>query len=269
MQVAAEKHFRTGFTQQGGQRLALADHIAEIENRVFVQILVSGGDHPLAGSLGSRQLLLHPGQRVLGQTAGLLQGVGIQHQQPGPFIQLSHIADGIPVPGDGLVKAETGINPGEILGSSRLNQIVAVPLEARRIMVIHIVVPRQHIDRHPRRLHGGQLFRQGLVTFHRAVEAQIPGEDQGVRLLLCHLRQKGIHQLLTVIGDLAVSRRQHLGEKFPLIRKGRGQIVQVRGGDQLQLSPGLSHPGAAAEQQYQCQTNDHHPFRHKIAPIVK
>ena len=236
---------------------------------MFVQILVSGGDHPLAGSLGSRQLLLHPSQRSLGQTAGLFQGVGVQHQQPGLFIQLGHIADGIHVPGNGFVKTKIPVNSGKIPGDSRLHQFVAVSLKPRGIMVIHIVIPRQHIDRHPRRLHVGQLFRQSLVAFHRAVEAEIPGEDQGVRLLFRHLRKKGLHQLLAVIGDLAVGRRQHLGEKFPLIRKGRGQIVQVRGGDQLQLSPGLSHPGAAAEQQYQCQTNDHHPFRHKIAPIVK
>ena len=187
-----------------------------------------------------------------GKAAVVVQGVGVQHQKAGRVVELGRIADGIRVPAQRLVEAEGAVDLRKLLPCHAGHKLIALPEEGRRGAPVHVVIARQHEHGHPRRLHGGKLLRQSFMAGSGPVKADIPRQDQRLRLFLDHLREKGVCNLLAVFRHLAVGVFHHPPEVFPVIGELRRQIVQVRRRDHpivgIRLLRSAPHQQQAADQ---------------------
>ena len=82
--------------------------------------------------------------------------------------------------------------------------------------------------RNPRCFNRLELGGQRFVALPRAVERQIAGENQRLRMAVDDLRNKRIHQFFAVHHGLAVGVFDKFGEIRAVVGQRRGDIVHIR-----------------------------------------
>ena len=131
------------------------------------------------------------------------------------------------------------------------------------------MVAGHDVHRHASGLYLREYARKGLVAERLAVEREVAGQYQRVRLLARDLRGEGAHQLVYVQHYLAVGVRDQLGEKLPVVGERRRYVVQIRrDGDGhvalLRLVVGGRDKGKGAYEYHRREQEEYDAFFHKI-----
>ena len=251
VEVPAEKEADPILPEEVCQPRGAAHHIARGEHRLPQEVLVPGGEDALPGSLRLGKLFPDPDKGHVRDAAGVVEGIEVQHQKAGRLRELYHIAQGVGVCAERLVKAEIGVDTPEILRPGGGDKAVFIAGEGGGAGIVQIVVARQDIDRDPVFLQIPQLFRKRRMTEQRPVEGEVPGEDQGRGPLGNDLAQEGVRQLFDIAHELPVAALGKRSEERAVIGQGGGQIVEVGRNDQGVGRLRVLRPGSAAEQQRQ------------------
>ena len=224
--VAAEvaQHGRNGI--QAAQRIRVADGEAGGKQAAVVdQVLVADGDDAAAVRLRLHELTARPRKRALQNGVRCGGGVHVEHQQAQIVGERRHVAQRIRVAGERAVKAEGMIKGGKFPGGHAVHPRIAVALKARGAAAVQIVVAGEDKHGNARVADARKPKGKRLVALARAVEGQVAGENQRVRLLGDHLSDKRFDQRVAVRHRLAVAPLDQIGEERAVIRQRRGDIV--------------------------------------------
>lgn len=111
----------------------------------------------------------------------------------------------------------------KFLAGHAADVFISVTLKADGASVVQIVIARQDEYGNTRRVDPIQLLNQRFVACVFAVECEIAGENQRVRLSGDHLIDKSIHQFVAVSHGFAVAVLNQLIEKRCRGRSAKAQ----------------------------------------------
>ena len=189
------------------------------------QVLVADGDDAAAVRLRLHELTARPRKRALQNGVRRGGGVHVEHQQAQIVGERRHVAQRIRVAGERAVKAEGMIKDGKFPGGHAVHPRVAVALKARGAAAVQIVVAGEDKHGNTRVADASKPKGKRLVALARAVEGQVAGENQRVRLLGDHLSDKRLDQRVAVRHHLAVALLDQIGEERAVVRQRRGDTV--------------------------------------------
>ena len=190
---------------------------------------MTDGDDPAAAPLGLLKLVGDPRKGFRRHGAGLRDGIDVNHQKPKTIGKRGDIAQRTFVFGECTVIAVRMIERRKFLAGHAADVFISVALKADGASVVQIVIARQDEYGNTRRVDPIQLLNQRFVAFVFAVECEIAGENQRVRLSGDHLIDKSIHQFVAVSHGFAVAVLNQLIEKRAVVGQRRRKIVQIRG----------------------------------------
>ena len=98
------------------------------------------------------------------------------------------------------------------------------------------------------------------MAHHRAVEAEIPGQQQGVGPLRLDLGEKGVGELLHIAHELAVRVFCQRREKRTVVGQRRGDIVQIARHGNAEAGFAALSPCRAAEQEGEQERDEGNSF---------
>lgn len=171
------------------------------------------------------ELTARPRKRALQNGVRRGGGVHVEHQQAQIVGERRHVAQRIRVAGERAVKAEGMIKGGKFPGGHAVHPRVAVALKARGAAAVQIVVAGKDKHGNTRVADARKPKGKRFVALARAVEGQVAGENQRVRLLGDHLSDKRLDQRVAVRHRLAVALLDQIGEERAVVRQRRGDIV--------------------------------------------
>ena len=187
------------------------------------KVVVGHGQKDDPVLIGCLQLSVNPficfGLNHASHTVTRLILAGIQHQKPHGRTQVIGVTQGTGIPAVGLRVTEFLINPYEVRWRGGFCRVTVRTGIHGRAGVIDVMVAGNHHNGYPCPLQRIQLAGQFLMAFLFALKAQIPANNQHIRVQKLDFLKGCVRDLPHIVGQLTVPMLHHGLEHVTFICK--------------------------------------------------